>query len=105
MRKPPVRIRWLLPTLLLGLLGGPRAEAGGLKGKVVGSAGEPKPYVNLQVSGPESRTLFSGRDGRFAVELPAGSYTLQITERNRTMHFDVRVPTEGEVDQTFTLKW
>ncbi|HSP77288.1 MAG TPA: carboxypeptidase-like regulatory domain-containing protein [Myxococcaceae bacterium] len=93
-------------ALLLGLLAGATAQAGDLQARVVSSAGEPKPFVRVEVSGPARQTLFTDRDGRLsAMGLPGGSYLVQVSEGYRRMDFRIQVPQRGEVNRTFELKW
>lgn len=97
---------WGLPAMLAGVLVGLPALAGTLKGTVVGTSGAPKRFARVEVLGPENKALFTGQDGTFTVEVPTGSYSVRITERNRRMEFeDVQVPGDGRAAETFQVKW
>lgn len=89
------RTRHAASLVLFLCLGAPLAVAGTLQGTVVGKEGAPKEYVRVEVSGPASRTVFTGEDGSFSLELPGGRYVLRVSERNRHMSFDVDVPDKG----------
>jgi len=92
-------------VLLLGLLASAVAQAGVLRATVLSNEGERKPFVRVELSGPTRQTLFTNTNGALSVELPPGSYVVQVSERNRTMDFRVQVPQQGEVNRTFQLKW
>ncbi|KFA87979.1 hypothetical protein Q664_44195 [Archangium violaceum Cb vi76] len=97
---------WGLLAVLGGVLVGLPALAGTLKGTVVGNSGAPKRFVRVEVLGPEKEALFTGQDGTFTVEVPEGSYSVRITERNRRMEFeDVQVPGAGHAAETFQVEW
>lgn len=92
--------------LLAGALVALPALAGTLQGTVIGSSGAPKRFVRVEVTGPASEAAFTGTDGVFKVELPAGRYTVRVTERNRRMEFEaVQVPARGPVAETFQVEW
>jgi hypothetical protein len=82
------------------------AQAGTLVGTVVGEAGAPKSFVRVEVLGPRSEDIFTGKDGTFTLDLPGGRYNVRITERNRRMEFsDIHVPGEGRAAETFRVEW
>lgn len=94
-----------LLALVLGLVPSGPAGAGTLRATITGKSGKPKPYVRVEVIGPETRTLFTGQAGQLSTELPGGSYVVRVTERNRRMEFTVEVPDQGQINPTLELKW
>lgn len=81
------------------------AVAGTLAGRIVGSNQRPKAFVRIEIGGPREKTVFSGPDGRFRVDLPPGQYTVQIYERTRGTRFTVDVPRQGVVEKRFPVRW
>jgi hypothetical protein len=105
MRTSLLRAACLLFALGPGLLTSLPAHAGTLKATITGKSGQPKPYVRVELIGPETHTLFTSQEGQLTAELPKGSYVLRVTERNRRMEFNVKVPAQGQLNPTFELAW
>jgi hypothetical protein len=103
--KNPNPWSWRLVALLPGMLLGLPAAASTLEAQVIGSAGAPKPYVRVELAGPERLILFTNERGKLSRELPGGSYVLTVSERNRRQDFPVQVPREGTVSRKLTLEW
>jgi len=76
-------------------------DAGTLEGIVKGYGGAPKRYVRIEMYGPDSVYTFTDENGRFIVNVRDGEYKVQISERDRVMHFEVKVPGRSE----FVLSW
>jgi hypothetical protein len=94
-------IALMVPSLIT-LTGAP-ALAGTITGLVVGKSNNPKPYVRVEILGPQSRTIFTDKDGIFSVNLMDGRYTINIIEGVRRMEFnDVST---GASATTFKLEW
>jgi hypothetical protein len=91
-------VLWLLATIVVP------AEAGTLTGVVVGKAENPKPYVRVEINGPENRTTFTDQSGKFSVNLLDGRYTIRIIEGGRSMEFSADVSANAPVT-TFRLGW
>jgi len=89
---------WLLATIVVP------AGAGTLTGVVVGKAENPKPYVRVEIYGPENRTTFTDQGGRFSVTLRDGRYTINIIEGGRRMEFTADVSASAPAT-TFRLGW
>jgi len=81
------------------------ALAGTLAGLVVGSNQRPKAFVRIEIGGPQDKTIFSGPDGRFKIDLPKGEYTVQIFERTRGTRFHVNIPAQGVINERFSVRW
>lgn len=104
MRTP--RLRRVLLSSLGALMASLPAQGAVVKGSVIGKSGQPRPYVRVDVAGPQSQTLFTDAKGTFAVELPGGDYVVRVTERNQRMQFDLRVADdEGSTAPRFELRW
>lgn len=80
-------------------------EAGTLEGKVVGASQNPKPFVRVEIYGPQSMTTFTNNEGKFSVELEGGQYRIQVIEMNQGMQFDVDVPRDNKISTEFKLAW
>jgi len=108
MKETTVCRSWHIPVaalLFLSFLTCP-AVAGTLEGAVKGKGGELKRYVRVQIGGEETKTTFTDRNGRFSIEVRDGKYTVTITERNRSMRFEIDVPmTEEQKKEGFKLNW
>jgi hypothetical protein len=85
---------------LLSALGS-RAAAGILEGVVKGSALSPKKYVRIVINGPVNKVTFTDQHARFKVDVPDGTYLIQVQERNRSMQFDAECPSTRE----YILNW
>jgi hypothetical protein len=81
------------------------SQAGTLNGSVVGITGAPRPLVRVEIHGSRATTLFTDGQGKFAIDLPAGKYVVQVIQRDRGATFDVTVPETGAVVQVFKLSW
>lgn len=58
-------------------------RVGSIEGRVVSESGAPIAGASLTLSGPASRTLVSGSDGRFtASDLPPGTYSVRAEAEN-----------------------
>jgi hypothetical protein len=77
------------------------AQAGILEGVVKGSAHGPKKYVRVVINGPANKVVFTDANAKFRVDVPNGEYLIQVQERNRTMQFNVQVPSS----QDYILDW
>lgn len=103
---PTPRLRRVLLSSLGALMASLPAQGALVKGSVVGKSGQPRPYVRVDVSGPESQTLFTDAKGTFTADLPGGDYIVRITERNQRMQFDLQVSDdEGRTAPRFELRW
>ena len=103
---PPSRSRLLLAVLVVALSAATAHAAALLEGTVLGAAGNPKPYVRIEVSGPRHTTLFTDKDGKFSLPLEAGKYTLVVSELNRITTFQLELRgDEARAARTFKLAW
>jgi|SRR5437899_12625801 len=91
-------VLWFVATLVVP------AGAGTLAGLVVGKAENPKPYVRVEISGPQNRTTFTDQDGKFSVNLRDGRYTINFIEGGRRMEFTADVSASAPAT-TFKLGW
>lgn len=97
---------FLIFLLFFPVLFATQAEGGTLRGRVVGITRNPKPFVRVEISGPQgSITAFTDNDGSFSVELQGGQYRIQVIERNQSMQFTIDVPMNGTKDPVFRLAW
>jgi hypothetical protein len=96
-----VRLLILAAALMCSLL----ASAGTLDASFTETSGRPIQDLRIEVIGPTKRTLFTGEQGRVRLELPGGSYVLRISDRDRKVDFDLRVPEQGKVSPSFELEW
>jgi hypothetical protein len=50
--------------------------------------------------------MFTDENGRFAVELKAGVYSIEVVERNRRARkTGIELPGQGKIQQTLQLDW
>jgi len=94
----PLTVVWLLGTIVVP------AGAGTLNGTILGKAENPRPYVRVEISGPENRTTFTDQGGKFSVTLRDGRYTITIIEGNRRTEFTADVSANTPAT-TFRLGW
>jgi hypothetical protein len=99
------RATWRLGALVPSLLVSLPASAGHLEATITGQSGEPRPYVRVELIGPEDQQLFTTQEGKLSAELPGGSYVLRVTDRNRRMEFHLDVPQRGQLQRTLKLDW
>jgi hypothetical protein len=90
---------------LLMILGAPAIHAGTLDGNVIGINDTPRPYVRVELHGPEGKTVFTGANGRFSVVLAGGKYVVQVIQGDRAAQFNVVIADQGVVTQSFKLSW
>jgi Carboxypeptidase regulatory-like domain len=77
-----------------------------LAGTVTGAAGHSKALVRVDARGPQQRVTVTDSDGKFALGLPAGTYTIEIREGNRVVQFSVSIPDgNAPVKRNFALPW
>jgi hypothetical protein len=100
-RPPPSRLL-ICATLLLCSAA---AQAGTLAGTVKGVAQDPKRFARVEINGPQTVTAFTNEQGKFGVQLAGGTYTVKVTERNRSQRFKAIVPAAGTVEQEFKVEW
>jgi hypothetical protein len=81
------------------------SQAGTLNGSVVGINGAPRPLVRVEIHGSKATTLFTDGKGKFAIDLPAGKYIVQVIQSERAATFDATVPETGTVVKVFKLSW
>jgi carboxypeptidase family protein len=82
------------------------AVGGTLLGTVVGAASNPKPFVRVEVNGPQtSIQTFTNKDGQFSVDLSGGQYKIRVTEMNKSMQFTINVNQVGQTPYEFKLGW
>lgn len=89
-------------TLLIATLSTAQAGAAALKGKVVSSTENHKPYVLVEIAGKDR--IYTKSDGSFVVDLAPGTYNIRITEKNNYMDFKIAMGS-SETNKTFKLKW
>lgn len=80
-------------------------QGGTLEGTVLGAAHTPKQFLRVELEGPESKTVFTGKDGKFSVTLQGGRYVVRVIEAPKRMQFSVDVPADGTTTHVFTLAW
>lgn len=73
-----------------------------LGGTVVGKDGNPKPYVRIDIIGPQKSVVLADENGRFAVDVPQGRYKVRVTDNRRRMDFDASSPSQGK---KYKLSW
>lgn len=96
----------LILVLLLSVLFGVPGEAATLEATVIGTAQNPKPFVRVEINGPQSTTVFTNNAGKFSVRLRAGQYRIDIIEMNQRMQFVVDIPGDDRAfNHTFRLAW
>lgn len=96
----------IILVLLLSVLFAVPGETATLQATVIGAAQNPKPFVRVEINGPQSMTIFTNNDGKFSVPLPAGQYKIYIIEMNQRMQFVVHIPGDNKaIDRTFRLPW
>lgn len=93
----------LLAALALAGLAIGQANADTLRGVVIGANNAPKPGVAIDVLGPTRVFTETGPDGRFSVEVAAGTYTVRVRDGSRRMEFPGVVPSEAEVQ--LSVNW
>ena len=98
---PLLGILFLAATLLFS----GTAQAGTLEGTVKGVAQDPKQFARVEINGPQSVATFTNEQGKFAVQLPGGAYTVKVIERNRSQRFKANIPASGTVGQEFKVQW
>ncbi|KHE91074.1 MAG: hypothetical protein SCABRO_03190 [Candidatus Scalindua brodae] len=76
-------------------------EAAELKGTVIGKDNTQKKYIRVKICG---KTTFTNEKGIFKVDIDKGEYIITISERNRSMKFNISISKETE-NITFKLKW
>ena len=81
------------------------ALAGTLEGTVKGVAQDPKRFARVEINGPQSVATFTNEQGKFAVQLAGGAYTVKVVERNRSQRFKANVPASGTIGQEFKVEW
>lgn len=97
------RLGMLLFCLLVSMLMLPvTAMADPLAGTVVGKDGNPRPFVRIDIIGPQNVVIVADENGRFAIDVPKGRYKVRVTDNRRRMDFQVSSPVEGE---KFRLSW
>ena len=80
-------------------------QGGTLEGTVMGAAQNPKPFLRVEMEGPESKTFFTGNDGKFSVTLKGGRYAVRVIETPKRMQYSVDVPNDGTKREIFKLAW
>jgi hypothetical protein len=82
------------------------AVGGTLLGTVVGAASNPKPFVRVEINGPQaSIQTFTNEKGKFSVDLSGGRYTIRVIEMNQAMQFTINVNQVGQTPYEFKLGW
>ena len=82
------------------------AIAGTLKGTVVDRNGRIKKYARVEIGETENLTTFTDQEGKFSAILEGGKYSIKIIERNRSMVFQIDIPSDTSITkQIFKLKW
>ncbi len=94
----------LLLSLLFDAVPG---EAATLEATVIGTVQNAKRFVRVEISGPQSMTVFTNNDGKFSVNLPPGQYKIAIIEMNHRGQFIVDMPNDDKAVKqlTFKLAW
>lgn len=83
----------------------PPAAAETLKGCVVGSDGNPKAHVTVEIlTSGRIQVEQTGASGCFSTNLGNGRYVIRIRENRRRQDFNVEVRSGG-VNQSFKVKW
>ena len=77
-----------------------------LTGTVTGTGGHSKALVRVDARGPQQRVTVTDSNGKFALGLSAGTYTIEIREGNRVVQFSVSIPDgNSPVKRDFALPW
>lgn len=93
-----IRLCFFVSVLILPTPG----VADTLAGTVVGKDGQPRPYVRIDIIGPQKVVIVADENGKFAVDVPQGRYKVRVTDDRRRMDFAASSPVQGK---QFKLNW
>lgn len=72
---------------------------------VIGRNKQPKPYIRVEISGPENRRIATDRNGMVSTRLAVGTYMVVLKERSRQKRFELVVEPNQTTEKTFKLPW